>query len=101
MSLFTRPPSFVADDPYDNNKAAFSSMRIRSKEEQTYLCELALDKANSNQPETLSMESLKANLIYTAMKKDEARTQFEDALISYHLALDALNQAIKKKNFGS
>ena len=46
----------------------------------------------------LSIAALKANLFYADAQKQKAFNAHKDALISYHLALDALNQAIVKKN---
>lgn len=46
----------------------------------------------------LSIAALKANLHYAEALKQKAFNTHRDALISYHRALDALNQAIIKKN---
>lgn len=46
----------------------------------------------------LSIAALKANLHYAEALKQKAFDAHRDALISYHQALDALNQAIVKKN---
>lgn len=51
---------------------------------------------DNKQPE--SIEALKANLFYAEALKQKAFNAHRDALISYHIALDALNQAIVKKN---
>jgi hypothetical protein len=48
--------------------------------------------------ETLSIAALKANLFYADAVKQKAYLDHTEALMNYHLALDALNQAIVKKN---
>lgn len=97
----------MIDDRYDNCKAAFSSMKVK--------IDLAMpsDQINIEQngkvvgsiinlevpkPAPLSIAALKANLFYADAQKQKAFNAHKDALISYHLALDALNQAIVKKN---
>ena len=51
---------------------------------------------DNKQPESIA--ALKANLHYADAQKQKAFNAHKDALISYHLALDALSQAIVKKN---
>lgn len=51
---------------------------------------------DNKQPESIA--ALKANLYYADAQKQKAYIAHTEALINYHLALDALNQAIVKKN---
>ena len=58
------------------------------------------EKQDREEPasQSLSVAALKANLFYAEVLKQRANANHTAALITYYLALDALNQAIVKKN---
>jgi hypothetical protein len=86
------------DDPYDNCKAAFSSMKNSSLPERN-LSTNSVDGSGETQDreEPLSVEACKANLHFYATKKELAFHAHKQAIIEYEESLTALNNALTQK----